>query len=141
AELTDFLSRSPEAWDLVISADTLTYFGDLSTVVAAAAGALRPGGRFVFTVEMADPESAPQGFRIHSHGRYSNTAEHVRRAIEAAGLKAGPMREVFLRMEGRERVMGWLATGRETYGRATAQRFPAAPARQAAGGGSADSTS
>jgi predicted TPR repeat methyltransferase len=95
----------------------------------------------VFTVEKADPGSTPAGFRIHPHGRYSHTDEHVRRAIEGAGLEAGPMREMFLRTEGHERVMGWLATGRESHGGATARRFPAAPEMQAAGGGSADSIS
>src|SRR5262249_33641635 len=90
AELTEFLSRSPAAYDVVISADTLIYFGDLTTVIAATAGALRSGGRFVFTVEKADPDSAPHGFRLQSHGRYSHTDRHVCQAIERAGLEAGP---------------------------------------------------
>jgi predicted TPR repeat methyltransferase len=128
AELTQFMSCSPAAYDVIISADTLIYFGDLSAVIAAAAGALRPGGRIVFTVEKADPESAPPGFRIHNHGRYSHTDLHVRQAIERAGLEAGPMPEVLLRTEGRERVMGWLATGRETRSGAKVPHSAAATA-------------
>jgi len=116
AELTEFFSRASEAWDAIISADTLIYFGDLSALIAAAAGSLRPRGVFVFTVEKSESSEAPEGFRLESHGRYSHTAEHVSRAIENAGLEAAPLREVFLRTEGGQHVMGWLAAGRRRPG-------------------------
>ena len=109
SELCEYLSRSPGAFDTIISADTLIYFGDLSGVFAAAALALRPQGRLVFTLEKADPDDARDGFRIESHGRYAHTLSYVRGAIKQAGLEAGEIKEVFLRMEGRTRVMGWLA--------------------------------
>ena len=41
-----------------MSADTLVYFGDLEPVLAAAAGALRPNGLFVFTLEHAAGDDA-----------------------------------------------------------------------------------
>ena len=50
-ELTAYLRDSPGAFDAIVSADTLVYFGPLQDVVAASAGALRPGGRLIFTVE------------------------------------------------------------------------------------------
>ena len=58
AELTEFLRDHRDAFDLIVSADTLVYFGDLDGVFAAAAGALRPGGLFVFTLEHAVAETA-----------------------------------------------------------------------------------
>ncbi len=109
SELCEYMSRSRGAFDVIISADTVIYFGDLAGVFAAAALALRPRGLFVFTLEKADPVAAPQGFRIESHGRFAHTLNYVRSAIEEAGLAAGEIKEVFLRMEGRTRVMGWLA--------------------------------
>ena len=51
AELTGYLRDQPDAFDLIVSADTLVYFGALDEVVAAAAGALRPDGLLVFTLE------------------------------------------------------------------------------------------
>ena len=42
-ELTAYLRDSREAFDLIVSADTLVYFGELEDVVAAAAGALAAG--------------------------------------------------------------------------------------------------
>jgi hypothetical protein len=52
AELTEYLRDSRDAFDLIVSADTLVYFGDLESMFAAA-GALRPNGLFVFTLENA----------------------------------------------------------------------------------------
>ena len=50
-ELTAYLRDSTGAFDVIVSADTLVYFGQLEDVAAASANALRPGGRLVFTVE------------------------------------------------------------------------------------------
>jgi SAM-dependent methyltransferase len=48
-ELTEFLQLSPGHWDVVLSADTLCYFGDLQAFMHATAQALRPHGWLVFT--------------------------------------------------------------------------------------------
>ena len=50
-ELTAYLRDSPGAFDAIVSADTLVYFGPLQDVVMASVEALRPGGRLIFTVE------------------------------------------------------------------------------------------
>ena len=111
SELTDYLSRSLRTFDVIISADTLIYFGDLTSVLTAAAAALRPKGRFVFTLEKAESENAPDGFRLEHHGRYAHTSEYVRDVIKHAGLKLSSMRETVLRTEGRKPVDGWVAIG------------------------------
>ena len=53
AELTAYLRDHPDGFDVIVTADTLVYFGALEEVAAAAAAALRPGGVLVFTVEEA----------------------------------------------------------------------------------------
>ena len=111
SELTEYLLRSPQSFDVIISADTLIYFGDLTSVLTAAAAALRPKGRFVFTLEKAESENAPDGFRLEHHGRYAHTSEYVRDVIKHAGLKLSSMRETVLRTEGRKPVDGWVAIG------------------------------
>ena len=85
-ELTQFLLMRPGEFDLILSADTLVYFGSLDEVAAAAAAALRPGGLFVFTVE--ELAAAPGGvpYRIETHGRYSHTPAYVDDALRRAGL-------------------------------------------------------
>ena len=44
-ELTAYLDDFPDTFDVIVSADTLVYFGPLDTVVAAAESALRPLAR------------------------------------------------------------------------------------------------
>jgi predicted TPR repeat methyltransferase len=84
-ELTHFLQVRNAEFDLILSADTLVYFGPLEEVAAAAGGALRPGGQFVFTLE--ELASAADGdFRIETHGRYSHSQSHVERVLRGAGF-------------------------------------------------------
>lgn len=99
AELTDFLGRHPQAYDLIVSGDTLNYFGDLTPVFAAAGTALRAGGRFLFTLEHDDDPELASGFRIHPHGRYSHAETYVRQVLSAAGLDIRLLRCCVLRKE------------------------------------------
>jgi predicted TPR repeat methyltransferase len=107
-ELTAFVGAAPAAWDLIVSADTLVYFGDLSAAMAAAQRGLRPGGHVVFTLERADDGEAPQGFRINPHGRYSHTEAYVRQALSSARLEPRALTHVHLRMELKKPVDGLL---------------------------------
>jgi len=86
-ELTTYLSSVPDGYDVIVSADTLVYFGPLEDVVAAAAGALRAGGRLVFTVEELTDAAQVPGYTISPHGRYSHTREYVERVLAAVDLQ------------------------------------------------------
>jgi predicted TPR repeat methyltransferase len=107
-ELTAFVGAVPAAWDLIVSADTLVYFGDLAAAMTAAHRGLRPGGSMVFTLERATEGEAPQGFRINPHGRYSHTEGYVRRVLAAARLDARQITPVHLRLELKKPVEGLL---------------------------------
>lgn len=86
-ELTAALRARPAASaDAIVSADTLVYFGELSGVMAAAAHALRPGGSFIFTLERATAESAPD-FHLEVHGRYTHAQGYVERVLRENGLE------------------------------------------------------
>jgi predicted TPR repeat methyltransferase len=107
-ELTAFVGAAPAAWDLIVSADTLVYFGDLSAAMAAAHRGLRPGGHVVFTLERAADGEVPQGFRINPHGRYSHTEAYVRQVLSAARLEPRTLTHVHLRLELKKPVDGLL---------------------------------
>ncbi len=87
AELTEYLRDSSARFDLIVCADTLVYFGDLETVVAAAAGALRPNGLFIFTLERAVAGQADVDYRLEWHGRYSHAREYVEQLLTRSGLE------------------------------------------------------
>nr|WP_246500831.1 tetratricopeptide repeat protein [Azospirillum rugosum] len=103
AELGAFLSAHPGAFDLIVAADVLCYFGALDTVLAQAAAALRPGGRLAFTVERLD---AAQPHRVSPHGRYAHAEGYVRGCLDAAGLSMARLSRDTLRFESGEPVDG-----------------------------------
>jgi predicted TPR repeat methyltransferase len=105
-ELTTYLTMHPAAYDLVISADTLCYFGDLTAVILAGAASLRPMGRLGFTLEKATAADAPAGYWLQSNGRYSHTEPYVCRILSEAGMEQVSVEEAVLRMERFEPVQG-----------------------------------
>ena len=97
-ELTSYLQNCDCVYDLIAAADVLVYFGDLSSVLEAAARALRPQGHFILTLEHATGGNLPAGFRLEPHGRYSHDRKSVQRLITNAGMRARIV-EAELRME------------------------------------------
>jgi predicted TPR repeat methyltransferase len=98
AELTEYLRDNSEAFDLIVSADTLVYFGDLKCVIAAFAGALRPNGLFVFTLEHAVGANGGVDYRLEVHGRYSHARAYVEQLLTSSGLQSKII-QAELRME------------------------------------------
>jgi predicted TPR repeat methyltransferase len=86
-ELTAYLRDSNAAFDLIVSADTLVYFGPLEDVARAAAAALRPGGRIIFTVEELIDAGSVAGYSISPHGRYGHTRQYIECVLASAHLR------------------------------------------------------
>jgi predicted TPR repeat methyltransferase len=110
-ELTGFLRSHPAAFDVIVSADTLVYFGDLAEVAAAVATALRPDGIVIFTLERAVAESAPD-FHLETHGRYTHAEPYVERLLTASGLVT-EIGHADLRMEAGTAVAGLVVLARK----------------------------
>ena len=105
AELTQFLRDHRDAFDVIVSADTLVYFGDLDEVITAATRALRPNGVVVFTLEHAVGAGVDVRSRLQYHGRYNHTPGYVERLLREAGLTPA-IAEAELRMEAGVPVAG-----------------------------------
>jgi predicted TPR repeat methyltransferase len=108
-ELTAYLRSFVAGFDLVVSADTLVYFGPLEEVVAAAEGALRGGGRLVFTVEELRGPLGPE-YAISPSGRYCHARAYVESVLADAGLRAKIV-PAELRLEAGEPVPGLVVRG------------------------------
>ena len=108
AELVAFLYEHRDEFDVIISADTLCYFGQLNDAMQASAKALRANGHLIFTVEALDDDSQPH--RLLTSGRYSHSLPHVSVAATTSGLRVVAIRRVKLRAEAGRPVMGWLVT-------------------------------
>jgi predicted TPR repeat methyltransferase len=111
-ELVAFMRAHPAEYDLVISADTLVYFGLLEEAFGAAHAALRPGGILAFTVE-AEPVESGEKHRLHEHGRYAHSADYVRESLRGAGLELVQLEDGVLRKEMGADVHGHVVLARK----------------------------
>lgn len=112
AELTSFLRDSTDRFDLIASADTLVYIGDLAELFAAAHDRLQPEGELVFTTEHAADLEERAGFRLEPTGRYSHSRAYLERTLSGAGLAIRTVREVSPRQQLGKPVLGLLLAAR-----------------------------
>ncbi len=105
-ELTEFIQAAPQTFDIIASADTLIYFGDLAPVIAAARNALRPGGVLAATVEALPDDSVDH--MLQFNGRYAHSQAYIRRLVEQNGCELAVLRREVMRKEGGQAVIGWL---------------------------------
>lgn len=110
AELSSWFAGQELCYDLIVSADTLCYFGALDEVLAGAARAMRPGGRLVFTVESEGDQTA--AYKLNSTGRYSHAESYVRKVLAASMLEGTDIEQVVLRRERGSEVNGFLVSAR-----------------------------
>ncbi|MCA9151815.1 MAG: tetratricopeptide repeat protein, partial [Planctomycetales bacterium] len=109
AELTQFLQQQTAAYDVIVSADTLCYFGDLGEVLLGARRALRPQGGLIFTVEQSDSDVA-RGYELQRHGRYAHVQAYVTATLAQVGLELRSCDRVVVRKERGQPVHGLLVT-------------------------------
>ncbi|MEQ8779034.1 MAG: methyltransferase domain-containing protein [Roseibium album] len=105
-ELVSFLSSDlPTRFDLAVCVDTLCYIGNLRPFMKALAGALKPGGILVASVEHLVDDSGPE-FRVDASGRYAHTPDYIRKSTEEASLIYKTDRQEVLRKELGQEVQG-----------------------------------
>ena len=108
AELTAFLAQHPNAFNCIVCADTLCYFGAIDVFMKTAAHAMRSGAYLVFTVEETIETDSVVDYSLHPHGRYSHKESYVRETMQASGLQSFDISHVTLRTESDQPVRGLL---------------------------------
>lgn len=111
AELTSFISAHARAYDVILSADTLCYFGRIDEVCAASAKALKPDGVLIFSLE-EEKQAGGEGYRLQPHGRYCHEEAYVRQALAGAGATSILIQHDTLRYEAGMPVPGLIVTAR-----------------------------
>jgi predicted TPR repeat methyltransferase len=107
AELTAWLAAADERFDLVVSADTLVYFGALDEVFRGFGRVVVPGGSLAFTLERA-PDGAVPDYRLQVHGRYCHDEAYVVATLTGAGFENIRTERIVPRIELGEPVDGVL---------------------------------
>jgi predicted TPR repeat methyltransferase len=104
SELCTFMAGRPAAFDLILLADTLVYFGALEEAFRAAHGALAAGGILAFAVESR--ADGGQDHQLELHGRYSHRPDYVTRLLATNGYVLQSMEPIVIRRELDEDVAG-----------------------------------
>lgn len=99
AELTAYLHDRENAFDLIVMADTLIYFGDLAALFAVVRQALRPGEMFAFTVEAAEIDQQLTDYHFNASGRYSHSRRYLEQLLDAQAFNLLRIEDAIVRME------------------------------------------
>jgi predicted TPR repeat methyltransferase len=94
-DLEPFLNEGAAQYDLVVTADTMIYFGDLTGVFAGVAKRLKPGGQFIFSLEAKHGE----GWEETPKHRFRHSEVYLREMTQRAGLQFLHIRPTTLRFE------------------------------------------
>ena len=97
-ELCAFMASRPAAFDLIILADTLVYFGALEEAFGTAHSALVPGGILAFRRRITAHDSGPD-YQLELHGRYSHRPDYVTRLLTASGYTLQSIEPIVIRRE------------------------------------------
>lgn len=108
AELTEMVESKTAAFDLIVAADVLIYFGEIERLARGFRRALRAGGALVVTAEACDDEE--RGWVLNDGGRYAHHVAYLRRVLEAAGFEVHEITEARIRFELGTPAMGWVVT-------------------------------
>lgn len=113
AELGAYLTACAETFDLIVSMDTLLYFGDLREVLLRMADRLADQGLLVFSTERLLGEEGPPGYVLEPSGRFAHHPDYLRRTLAETGFKAVELQECSLRKECGQPVPSLLITARK----------------------------
>jgi len=102
-DIETILHAVGRTYDLILAADTMIYFGDVSTILSGVAKRLETGGFFLFAVEAKDGE----GWEQTEAKRFRHSEAHLRAAAARARLSFVEMSPCVLRQEGAEPVKGF----------------------------------
>jgi predicted TPR repeat methyltransferase len=76
------LQERTERFDLILASDVLLYLGDLEPVFRAVHQALRPGGRFAFTVDTTEGAD----YRLQPVVHFAHSRDYLRKLAATTGL-------------------------------------------------------
>lgn len=111
-ELEHFLATTKQQFDLVVSADVFTYFGDLSKVFSGVSNSLKQGGRFIFTV--SENFENEKDYVLHASGRYLHHAQYIENLLITNCFSIEKKKRCKLRNEGEKNVFGYLFSALKT---------------------------
>ncbi len=102
-DLETVLAAPGALYDLIVSADTMVYLGDLAPAFSGVAHRLEPGGFYLFACEAKDGE----GWEQTPANRFAHSERYLREETAHAGLSFVDLMECSLRRERDQPIAGY----------------------------------
>ncbi len=96
-DFLDTLVRHQDDTDIIVSADTFPYLGDLEATFLAATSTLKKNGLFLFTVETHDSED---DYLLGQTARYSHSRKYIENVAKRRGLDVLVCKNTVVRKQG-----------------------------------------
>ena len=106
------LAQDGASYNLIVSADTMTYFGNLAPALSGVAKRLEPGGFYLF----ANEAKAGEGWEQTTVHRFRHSEVYLRAAAASAGLQFVEIMACTLRHEEHQPVPGFAVALRKLAG-------------------------
>lgn len=103
-DLLDVLKSCPGRFDLIVASDVLLLLGDLQPVIDGVHSALRPGGRFAFTIDLLE---GPGDYQLSPWLHFAHSPHYVERLADQAGLRIVQMQKVIFPRDGGHEAPGF----------------------------------
>ena len=110
-EIVDWLNSVDRRYDLIVSADVFTYFGDLGNLFSALSGALKKDGRVIFTV--SENSINDSDWFLHVSGRFLHRRGYIEKLLSETGFETEKISREKLRNEGDSEVWGYVISARK----------------------------
>ena len=113
--IDDFLKQNVSAFDLIVLADVLIYFGDLRDLIESSSRSLRRGGTIAVSIECIECEEPDDTYVLQPSGRYRHSTEYVHRLFRNAGFSIEKSTPFALRMEVNKPVNGCIVIAKKLH--------------------------
>lgn len=109
ADLLDALNTfAPQSFDCIIAADVFVYVGELSAVIPACFGVLRPSGALIFSCESTNDGESDLVLRPSK--RYAHSRASIEALCKKSGFASCTFKSIELRLDANVPIAGFIAT-------------------------------
>lgn len=105
-DIIALLNEKKSSYDLIVSADVLTYFGNLDSLFSSLKKALKKNGRFIFSITANDEDD--RDYILHKSGRYKHHLNYIVSLLKTYGFDIEKEEYCSLRKEALQDVKGYV---------------------------------
>lgn len=105
-DLNAYLSKHKKAFDLIVSADVFTYFGDLDSLFENLRFSVRKNGRIVFS--FTENIYNENNYFLHMSGRFLHHIHYIENLLKKNDFLLEKAEKTMLRKEGGKEVWGYI---------------------------------